>query len=193
MKEMIELEILSEAPINMLQQMHLPALGILTSNVETLDKKYHADESEIKANAKTMCLEQESKGKGSMHSQWQPFSCPDIEDLIGKRINVLCSVELNANTTVLKWCQGKVKGIIGDTRVENEWDPEPGIEGCKESTVGKQVLLLSKWNNGNKDSTWRMDVDIDVENEIDDESDEEDEVEFIESDIESEDDCDIDN
>ena len=42
-----------------------------------------------------------------MYSQLQPFSLPDVEDLIGKCINVLCRVEMDDNTKALKLCQAK--------------------------------------------------------------------------------------
>ena len=54
----------------------------------------------------------------------------------------------------------------------------PDIDGFEESTVGKQVLLTSKWNKDKIDGARRMDVDIDVEDKIDDESEDKDEVEF---------------
>jgi hypothetical protein len=180
-------DIPTEPPIKMPQRMSLPALGTLTTQVASLDEKYKANESELKAKAIKMRLERESKGEGSMHSQLQPFSRPDIEDLIGKRIDVLCSVELDDNAQALKWCQGKVLSVIADNKVEVEWDPAPDIEGCEESMVGEQVLLPSKWNKDKKDGAWRMDVDIDIEDTMDDESEDESEVEVeFESDDESE-------
>jgi hypothetical protein len=139
----------------------------------------------MKAKARKMRLERESKGEGSMHSQLQPFSRPDLEDLIGKRIDVLCSVEMNDSTKALKWCQGEVLSIVNENTVEVKWDPAPDIEGYEESTVEQQVLQPGKWNKDKKDGSWRMDV----ENAVDDESDEEDEVEFDDDDFESEEDC----
>ena len=106
---------------------------------------------------------------------------------------MLCSIELNDGIHGLKWCQCRVTNFIGDNRVEVEWDPAPDIEGCQERMVGEQVMLPSKWNKDNNDSAWRMDVDSDDEHEIGDESDAEDEVEFLESDLESEDDGDSNN
>lgn len=183
------LEVPNEPPINMPDRMKLPVLGTQTSIVASLDEKYNANESEMKAKARKMRLERESKGEGSMHSQLQPFSRPDLEDLIGKRIDVLCSVEMNDSTKALKWCQGEVLSIVNENTVEVKWDPAPDIEGYEESTVEQQVLQPGKWNKDKKDGSWRMDVDIDVENVVDDESDEEDEVEFDDDDFESEEDC----
>jgi hypothetical protein len=55
-----------------------------------------------------------------------------LEDLIGKRIDVLCSVEMNDSTKALKWCQGEVLSIVNENTVEVKWDPAPDIEGYKE-------------------------------------------------------------
>ncbi len=59
----------------------------------SLDEKYNANELDVKVKNRKICLEQESKGKGSMYFQMQPFSWPDVEDLVGRLIDVLCSVE----------------------------------------------------------------------------------------------------
>ena len=80
--------------------------------------------------------------------------------------------------------------VVGENKVEVEWDPAPDIEGCEESMVGEQVLLPTKWNKDNKDGAWRMDVDIGVEDDVvDDESDDEldEDVDDFESDSDSED------
>ena len=179
-----------EPPINLPQRMDLPVLGTQTSNVASLDEKRNSKESEMKDKARRMRLERESKGEGSMHSNMQPWSKPELDELVGKRIDVLCTVELDNNEKVFKWCQGEVVKVVGENKVEVEWDPAPDIEGCEESMVGEQVLLPTKWNKDNKDGAWRMDVDIGVEDDVvDDESDDEldEDVDDFESDSDSED------
>ncbi len=94
--------------------MNLSVLGTLTSNVASLDEKYNANESGVKAKVIKMHTECKLKGEGSMHSHLQPFSWLDVEDLIGKCIDVLCSVEMDDNTKALKWCQGKVLNVIAE-------------------------------------------------------------------------------
>ena len=44
--------------------MKLPVLGTQTSIVASLDEKYNVNESEMKAKARKMRLERESKGEG---------------------------------------------------------------------------------------------------------------------------------
>ena len=131
----------SEPPINLPQRMDLPVLGTQTSNVASLDEKRNSKESEMKTKAQRMRLERESKGEGSMYSNMQPWSKPELDELVGKRIDVLCTVELDSNEKVLKWCQGEVVKVVGENKVEVEWDPALDIEGCEESMGGEQVLL----------------------------------------------------
>jgi hypothetical protein len=49
-----------------------------------LDRRYLSDENEFKQKAEKAHREQESKGEGSMYSQLQPFSRPELTELIGK-------------------------------------------------------------------------------------------------------------
>ena len=103
-----------------------------------------------------------------MHSQLQPFSRPDLNDLIDRRIDVLYNVVLEDSTESLRWCQGKVISVIDDKNVEVDWDPAPNITDSKEGGIGKQRLLPSKWNKDNTAGAWRLDVDI-YEGDVDDE------------------------
>ena len=95
------------------------------------------------------------KGQGSMYSQLQPFSRPDIKDLVGNRIGVLCSVDIDvAGNIDLRWCQGQVIEVIENAchlTVNVKWDPTPDILGYEEGGITEQVLLPSKWNKDGKD------------------------------------------
>jgi hypothetical protein len=106
-----------------------------------------------------------------MYSQLQPFSRPDIDDLVGNRIDVLYSVDLDgAGTKGLRWCQGEVVEVIQNVpqpTVEVKWDPMPDIAGFEQGGITNQVLLPTKWNKDGKDGAWRMDVDIEVESDED--------------------------
>ena len=66
--------------------------------------------------------------------------------------------------------------VIAGTKVQVKWDQDPDIEGCKESTIGEQSLLPSRWNKDNKEGARRMDVDIEVRDELDDDNDDQDKV-----------------
>ncbi len=56
----------------------LQVLGTQSSQVATLDEKYLSNESDIRQEAEQTLREFENRGEGSMHSQLQPFSHPDL-------------------------------------------------------------------------------------------------------------------
>ena len=107
----------------------------------------------------------------------QPFSCPEINELIGRRIDVTSSfdVDIEQKPRELRWFQGKVLSMIGGTRepiVEVEWDSIPDALGYENTTVSNLRLLPSKWRK-DEERACIMDVEIDVESDIDPESDQE--------------------
>ena len=72
-----------------------------------LDAKYMDNKEELKENAVTTLRERESSGVTSIYTRMQPFYRPDLEDLVGRRIDVLYSLKVGGNN-VLRWCQGEV-------------------------------------------------------------------------------------
>jgi hypothetical protein len=64
--------------INVPMRTHLPILGAQTSDVAALNDKYIADKIKFKQKAKKTPHERKAKGGGSMHSQLQPFSRPEL-------------------------------------------------------------------------------------------------------------------
>jgi hypothetical protein len=75
----------------------------------------------------------------------QPFSRPDIDELVGNRIDVLYSVDLDgAGTKGLRWCQGEVVKVIQNVRqptVEVKWDPTPDISGFEQGGITNQYCF----------------------------------------------------
>jgi hypothetical protein len=92
-----------------------------------------------------------------MHSQLQPFSRPELNDLVERRIDVLYAVELEDSTNDLRWCQGKVISVIDDKKVRVDWDPAPVIACSKVGGIGEARLLPSKWNKDNIVGAWHGD------------------------------------
>ncbi len=134
--------------INVPTRTHLPILGTQTCDVAALDHRYLSNENEFKRKAEKACREQESKGEGSMYSQLQPFSRLELAELIGKRIDVLCSfdIDIKKGTTELRWCQGKVLEIVESARdptVKVKWDAQLDAHGYEEETITNQRLLPS--------------------------------------------------
>ncbi len=104
-----------------------------------------------------------------MYSQLQPFSRPELAELIDKRIDVLCSfdIDIKKGTMELRWFQGKVLEIVESARdptVKVKWDAQLDAHGYEEETITKQRLLPSRWRK-DREGGWRMDVAIDIESE----------------------------
>ncbi len=55
-----------------------------------------------------------------MHSQLQPFSWLDVQNLGGKHIDVLCCVKMDDNTKDLKWWHGKVLDVTAENKIQVE-------------------------------------------------------------------------
>jgi hypothetical protein len=81
-----KLEVPAEPPFNLPQRPSLATLGTAISDVASLDQKYASNLSELKKAASRTCREWEIQGRGSMYSQLQPFSRPEVSELVGKRI-----------------------------------------------------------------------------------------------------------
>jgi hypothetical protein len=169
-----KLEVPAEPPFNLPQRPSLATLGTAISDVASLDQKYALNFSELKKAASRTRREREIQGQGSMYSQLQPFSRPEVSELIGKRIDVLFSVDIDARNKSLRWCQGEVIEVVdGSSKptVTVEWDPTPDIAGSENGSTSDQVLLPTKWNKDNNVGAWRMDVDVEVLNEEEEDDD----------------------
>ena len=152
-------------------------LGTQTCDVGALDRRYLSDENEFKRKAEKTRRERESKGEGSMYSQLQPFSRPELTELIGKQIDVLCSfdIDIRKGMKELRWRQGEVLEIVESARdptVKVKWDAQLDAHGYEEETITNQRLLPSRWRK-DRDGGWRLDVAIDIESETDNVSEEE--------------------
>ena len=166
-----KLEIPEEPKPNVPKRREMGILGTQIDLVETLDGKYLADEGEFKSKAGSILQTREESGETSMYSRMQPFLRPELDDLIGKRIDVLTGFTDDETKEHLeRWCQGKVIEVFGNRTkptVNVDWDPMDDVDGGEEHTTSPQVLLPSKWNKDIK-GAWRMDVAIDVHKDEDD-------------------------
>ena len=135
-------------------------LGTPTSDMISLDAKYMDNKEELKEKAAATLRERESSGITSIYARMQPFYRPELEDLVGRRIDVLYSLKAGGND-VLRWCQGEVLEVcenVSSPKVKVAWDPTPDIEGSEEGEVSDKVLLPSLWNK-DVDGAWRLDID----------------------------------
>ena len=100
---------------------------------------------------------------GSIISVMQPLYCPELDELVDKRIDVLYSFQLGSGEKALRWCQGNVIKILTEKTKPNvvvRWDPMPDVEG-KENSIKEtqQELPRHKWNK-DVEGAWRMDINV---------------------------------
>jgi hypothetical protein len=155
--------------VNVPKRMDLPVLGTEIDDIADLDNTYLANEEKFRLNADRIRRAREARGEGSMYSLLQPFSRPNVNELLGQRIDVLYSCTLpGGGGNVLRWCQGEVIEIyIGKQKptVCVLWDPMPDVEESEESSKTNAILLPRKWRK-ETEGGWRMDVDITVQDEL---------------------------
>ena len=100
---------------------------------------------------------------------------PDVETMLGRRIDYLFTFDKGTSDKQLCWCQGKVIKVGANTNKPNTvkmlWDPMPDSDKYKESLTSTVDVLPVFWNK-DKDQSWRLDIDLavmaeDGENKID--------------------------
>ena len=153
-------EIPSEPKVNMPQKPNMAMLGTPAVNVDKWDAKYKAEEDVVRKNADEARRESEARGEKSLYSMMQPWFPPPLEDLVDRRIDVLCNFTVK-NDNVLRWCQGKVLKIINKekNKVSVKWDAMPDVEA--EAEDGTCILPPGKWNK-DRNGAWRLDVDVEI-------------------------------
>ena len=121
------------------------------------------DEDEFRKQAEELRRQREARGEGSIFSIMQPLYCPELDELISKRIDVLYSFKLESGEKALRWCQGKVIKILTEKTkptVVVRWDPMPDVLGKEDrSDETQQELPQRKWNK-DVEGAWRMDINV---------------------------------
>ena len=162
-----------EPPADVPKRRDMPILGDdWTDEVKKLDEKYFQNESKFRQDAEALRNELESKGEGSMFSSMQPFIQPGVHDLVGRRIDVLSSIDvLVGKETQLRWCQGLVSDVVDDgaPKVANgkvrdatvmvQWDGMADVSGWEDGGNQSQVLKRHLWNK-DKEGAWRLDIGV---------------------------------
>ncbi len=100
---------------------------------------------------------------GSILSVMQPLYCPELDELMDKRIDVLYSFQLDSGEKAPQWRQEKViKVLMEKTKltVVVHWGSMPDVEG-KENSIEEtqQELPRHKWNK-DVEGAWQMDINV---------------------------------
>jgi len=143
----------------------LPTLGTATKQLMESEASAMIDEDQFRKEANELRKQREARGEGSIFSVMQPLYCPELDELINKRIDVLYSFVLGSGEKVLRWCQGKVIKVLPEKAkptVVVLWDPMPDVKGKEDlSDETQQVLAPRKWNK-DVEGAWRMDINVEI-------------------------------
>jgi hypothetical protein len=141
----------------------LPILGTASRQLIESNTTATIDEDEFRKQAEELRRQREARGEGSIFSIMQPLYCPELDELINKRIDVLYSFKLESGEKALRWCQGKVIKILTEKTkptVVVRWDPMPDVLGKEDrSDETQQELPQRKWNK-DVEGAWRMDINV---------------------------------
>ena len=153
----------SDPALEMQKRAALPILGTATQQLSESNDTAKIDEKEFRERAAELRMQREARGEGSIFSVMQPLYCPELDELMDKRIDVLYSFQLDSGEKVLRWCQGKVIKILTEKTkptVVVRWDPMPDVDG-KENSIEEtqQELPQRKWNK-DVEGAWRLDINV---------------------------------
>ena len=145
------------------KRIELPTLGTATRQLMESEASALIDEEQFRREANELRKQREARGEGCIFSVMQPLYCPELDELIDKRIDVLYSFVLGSGEKVLRWCQGKVIQVLPEKvkpTVVVRWDPMPDVKGKEDlSDETQQVLPPRKWNK-DVEGAWRMDINV---------------------------------
>ena len=153
----------SDPALEMPKRAVLPILGTATKQLLESNDTAKIDEKEFRERAAELRMQREARGEGSIFSVMQPLYCPELDELMDKRIDVLYSFQLDSGEKALQWCQGKVIKILTEKTkptVVVRWDPMPDVDG-KENSIEEtqQELPQRKWNK-DVEGAWRLDINV---------------------------------
>ena len=148
-------------PPNLPKRKALPILGTLIPQVQAMDKVSAVATSKFMADAVEEKRRREDAGFGDSFAEIQPPVMPEIDSLVGRRIDKLFEYVEPGGEHVLQWCQGEV--IDAPKQNSNivvvRWDEQYCDNGNISETHEK--LLQQKWNpKSHTVGAWRMDVSL---------------------------------
>ena len=93
-KQEKKLTVPSDPAIELPTRAELPVLGIATQQLIDSNNTAQIDEAQFRKDAEEMRQQREARGEGSIFSVLQPLVCPESDELVDKRIDVLYPFEL---------------------------------------------------------------------------------------------------
>ena len=105
-------------PIHLPKRKELPTLGTKTNILSCIEKNYIDKTDEFEIYGQNLWRERELVGIGDRYTNMQPLSMPLIDNkLIGKRLDVCHTWDLEEGGTELRWSQGEVIEISNGSNI----------------------------------------------------------------------------
>jgi hypothetical protein len=86
--------------LEMPKHLELPILGTATQQLMESNATARINKKQFRKEAEELQKQREARGKGSIFFVMQPLYCPELDELINKRIDVLCSLLLGSGEKV---------------------------------------------------------------------------------------------
>ena len=133
----------------------VPTLGTKADIDMTENSSFAEQVSTLKISAIEERADREKKGQGDKYEEWQQYSMPKIDDLVGFKIEMLFKYS-DEDGDFNNWCHGEITSIVNakTNYVQVRWAPEFVEDG---RDVTKEKLLKTKWNPSNPvGGAWRQ-------------------------------------
>jgi hypothetical protein len=122
----------TDPALEMPKRLELPILRTATQQLMEQSATAKIDKEQFRNEMKELQKQREVRGEGSIFSVMEPLYCPEMDELINKRIDVLYSFLLGSGEKGLQWLQDKVVKILTEKATPMVvvcWDPMPDVEG----------------------------------------------------------------
>ena len=165
-KQEKKLTVPSDPAIELPTRAELPVLGTATQQLIDSNNTAQIDEAQFRKDAEEMRQQREARGEGSIFSVLQPLVCPEPDELVDKRIDVLYPFELASGDIALRWCQGKVIEVVKDCSrpaVRVCWDPMPDVDGKEDVSEETVQEVPPRKFNKNVEGAWRLDINVSMQ------------------------------
>jgi hypothetical protein len=102
----------TDPALEMPKRAERPILGTATQQLLESNNTARIDKKQFRESAAEQQKQREARGEGIFFSVMQPLYCPELNELIDRRIDVLYSFQLDLGEKALQWCQGKVIKLL---------------------------------------------------------------------------------
>ena len=145
-----------EPPTNLPSPPELPAIGTTADYDMSATSAYATKFAQMTTKARKERDDREKAGEGDRYSEMQQFNQPQINSLVGFKIEMYFNYQDEDGSNLCNWYHGKVVKIVNTKNrvVQVKWDE--GNLGDLDVRVSNEKLFATKWNPKTvKPGAWR--------------------------------------